>query len=694
MLKNSKFLLGVMVVAILFMGAFTLVTTKANAEAQAIVTVADIQYAATVKLGSSGQAALIWQRFLNGYSTTAQLVEDGAFGPLSSVQAKAWQASKGLVADGVMGALSRAAAMAQIASGTPASAFPAGCTSTVGYSSVTGLSCAPVALPAGCVAGAAYSSTTGLACTAVVMTLPAGCSTTAGYSSTTGASCSGGTTSTGPLVGGAGSITVTSTSSDVESTATENKDDVKVLGFKLEANDSDISLTNVKVYLKNIAYLSSTPDSSEKLTDYLDTVKVLMGTTVVGTADASDFSRESGSPDIFSKSIALSGAVVRDGDRNTFYVAVSSGSVDSDDLGAQWNVKVGEVRFEDATGVIMSDDVSTDVDTGVTPWNGTGAETFSYESSSANDNLTIKSWSSQDPNATTVTVDANSNTNGVLIGAFKLEVAEDSSDITLNELPVIITFANQSLSTGDDFADSIINTLNVKIDGTTYEADLATADDATTDTGNGGAATYRVDLSDSDVVINAGDTVDVEISADFNDQSGNYADLTTVTASVPDNTIDAEGADTLGDSERDGSYSGEAQTLSLTGGSVDVTNITESGNSNDTDDSYEEGTFTFYVTIAAENGNVDVDAASIVETLLDPAANGVAIGNPQIVNLDGDATENTAGTDYTVVDGDSNTFSLVYTLNPDAAGTYYVRLDSIDGISVNETTEGVNLVAA
>src|SRR5450759_2761293 len=156
----KKFLLGTFVVAIMFVGALAL-TQKASAAPQAIVTVSDIQYAATVKQGSSGQAALIWQRFLNGYSITANLVEDGAFGPLSATQAKAWQSSKGLVADGVLGPMSRAIAMAQIQSGSPASAFPAGCTSTVGYSSVTGLACyavnANTFAPAGCTSASGFS---------------------------------------------------------------------------------------------------------------------------------------------------------------------------------------------------------------------------------------------------------------------------------------------------------------------------------------------------------------------------------------------------------------------------------------------------------------------------------------------------------------------------------------------------------
>ena len=63
-LLKSKSLLGITIVAVMFaavlmVGAFAF---TANAQ-QADVTATDIQYAATVKQGSSGQAVLIWQKF-------------------------------------------------------------------------------------------------------------------------------------------------------------------------------------------------------------------------------------------------------------------------------------------------------------------------------------------------------------------------------------------------------------------------------------------------------------------------------------------------------------------------------------------------------------------------------------------------------------------------------------------------------
>lgn len=281
-----------MLVAVLVVGgAIALVPTTTHAQ-QAIITVSDIQYAATVKLGSSGQAALIWQRFLNGYSTTAQLVEDGKFGPLSTTQAKAWQSNRGLVADGVLGTMSRAAAMAQIASNTPASAFPVGCTSNTGYSATTGLPCAGATYPAGCSSNTGYSATTGLPCTGTY-NYPAGCSSATGYSTTTGLPCSGavvtvlpagclvgsiyssttGLPCTGTVVSstGEGSLAVTYDAIPSNNLAVNRGDSTAVMAIKLKATGSNMTVSRVWLNINTRIWLSAT------------TVDLLDGGTVIAT---------------------------------------------------------------------------------------------------------------------------------------------------------------------------------------------------------------------------------------------------------------------------------------------------------------------------------------------------------------------------------------------------------------------------
>jgi redox-sensitive bicupin YhaK (pirin superfamily) len=121
-LFKSKFLLGVMVVAVMLAGFVALSATPVSADTCTITT--------TLRVGSKGAEVKCLQAALG-------LSADGSFGPKTKAAVVAWQVSKGLGADGIFGAKSRAAW-----SGAPVSTgLPAGCTSTTGYSSTTGMPC-------------------------------------------------------------------------------------------------------------------------------------------------------------------------------------------------------------------------------------------------------------------------------------------------------------------------------------------------------------------------------------------------------------------------------------------------------------------------------------------------------------------------------------------------------------------------
>jgi len=161
-LLKSKFLLGVMTLAVMLGGVVAVNATQAAAANCTITT--------TLRVGSRGAEVKCLQAALdNG------LVGDGVFGPKTKAKVVAFQSAHGLVADGIFGAKSRAAL---VANGGVSGNFPAGCQSASGYSSTTG---------APCNSGPS-------------MGYPAGCSSSSGYSVTTGQSCSGGNTSqTGPV---------------------------------------------------------------------------------------------------------------------------------------------------------------------------------------------------------------------------------------------------------------------------------------------------------------------------------------------------------------------------------------------------------------------------------------------------------------------------------------------------------------
>src|ERR1035437_9037822 len=190
-LLKSKFLLGVMVVAALFVGVVAVNPASAAAANCSITT--------TLKVGSKGAQVQCLQ-------TALGLTADGSFGPKTKAAVVAFQKNAGLVADGIFGAKSRAQWMANNGVGA-VSFLPPGCTSAAGFSSVTGGACYavfPSTLPAGCTTTAGFSSTTGASCaTGQVQNpvYPAGCTSSTGFSPTTGASCATGAVNqqTGPV---------------------------------------------------------------------------------------------------------------------------------------------------------------------------------------------------------------------------------------------------------------------------------------------------------------------------------------------------------------------------------------------------------------------------------------------------------------------------------------------------------------
>jgi len=640
----KKFLIGTFALAL-----FALVASTASA---------DCSIVSTLKVGSTGAEVSCLQ-------TKVGATADGAFGPLTKASVMAYQSNHGLSADGVVGPLSRAVLNAS-------------------------LPVTPGTTVAGCQAGALFNALTGASCTAPVVT--AGCPAGALFNSMTGASCTGAPVVTGALEGGAGDLTITTSSTGVENKVGESKTE-KVLGFKGEADGSDIAVTSLKVVLSNTGYLDTGADttSSEKVSDYLDTVSVYMGSTKVGSADLADFTRDSGSPDTYTKTISLSNAIVREGDKNSFFIEVTANdTIDSDDLAdATIKTDIDSIRYQDATGMVLSTDLLGDLD-----------KTFTFTDATDSDKIDLKA-STNNPKDSTVAVDENNTTDDVLGLAFKLDVDSDSADVQINSLPITLSVTNFDLDASgtvgaEDAADlsgagvstwidSIVESVSVKIAGNTYEATMDDYSGANQDLIAGaGAVIYTVDLDTGDLVINAGDIEEAKVYITFKEQDGNYNEAVTVTPSIVTATISAETSND--DLTVNGGQTGAKLTLSLSAATISGLTGTSTQN-----DAGTVGTFVFKFTVEADGGNVILDTgdvANIAKTVLG-GNKAVAVS---LVNLDGDATENTANVKYTVLDGETNTFSLTYTTGIGAAGSYYVRVTKIGGTVVNITAGPESLI--
>jgi hypothetical protein len=616
-----------------FVAAFALVAAPADAA---------YMHTVTLKQGSTGSQVIALQQTLNMTSCKVAVSGAGApgyetatFGPKTTAAVKCFQASNGLPGvDGIVG-MQTGAKLALVMGGTPT----------------------PGPCPAGYV------------CTP-----------------------NGGGSSTGGLSGGAGDLNITTTSTDVEDEVGEGEEDVIIFGIEAEADGSDIAITNVKVSFQNNNYASS----SENFGKYVEEVTVWLGDTQVGSVDADDFSKDTGTPDEFSATIALSGAVVREDDEEKLYVAVTGvDTIETADQDASWDIQLESLRFTDGTGAALSGDVD-DVDTYAEN------DAFTFEDSSENDSIELKS-SSESPEDATVKVDEDTSTDDVLALVARLDNDDDSSDATLFDVPVQIKIDNYGSDA--DTAEDVISDVFLTIDGDEYEGDLAgtsTGDDFTVESSSGDLhadgttpryAVYNFDI-DGDTVVGAGDVVDVEVRVTLNDQDGNYAENTIITAKIGNDEIDAENEEEE-DMAVDGSdRTGAVLTLNTSTATVTVEATEETGSSTDSDDAYEYGTYTFTIKIEAEGDDITFDADDdIAYTIL--GGSDTSATSINFYKLSGDATDNGSNS-FTVLEGDDATFSFSVVHDPDSAGSYRVRLDTVAGqdMADDEYTSPLTLSAS
>jgi hypothetical protein len=651
-LLKSKFLLGVMTLAIMFVGVVASNATPASA-ACSITT--------TLRQGSTGAEVVCLQTALGG------LTADGNFGPMTKAAVMHFQSISGLTADGVFGPMSNAKWMMN--QGNTA-AFPAGCNSAVGYSTTTGMSCAAAAsnLPAGCSSTSGFSTTTGGACS-VTTNLPAGCSSSSGFSSTTGMSCNGSPSNNGgALTGGAGSITVDDKSTYSSEDVLEGAKNEKVMAFEVEADDeSDVMLTSMKIELEQ-----TVTTNSEDITDYLDEVTIWQGSTKVGSADASDFSENS---DIYTKSISLSNVVVRAGKTEDFVVAVTANnSLDSGDVDDDsFSVDLLNVRFEDADGVVTTEDTS-----GISGLN----KTFDFDTLAASGDLEAKITEHADsPEADSIEVDDTSDTNDVLLLAVNFKAT--GSDMTVDTLSFDIT------PTGAN-ANEIVSEYKLLVGGVEIDSISATSI-ATTVT----AQIQFTDLEDEFMVDEDG-TVVVKLVADVKDLNGTFttgdsivASLTSTNFNATNTSIDDSNGDSVINGDRTGSVTGEAQTfytdgIAVTLDSVKADPFTVDGVNNDRVELIVKFNVTAFGSDVYLPSLITVTSAGTGSTGTAPtAAQGTGLhlqsSDAQLTTAKGSATLTSTGADETAytptgTDATDNAYTSLFKVDEGSTETFSAKV--------------------
>lgn len=590
-------------------------------------------------IGSTGAGVICLQQTLvaGGHLTMPAGVAYGYFGALTKTAVAKWQTANGIMpAAGYFGSISR--------------------------SKFVGATGGSASCPAG-----QFDPATGKPCGTTTTTEP-GCMAGYAFSPITGKSCTGGTTPTtgGPLEGGAGSIddyTIVGSLNNEE--VGEGEEDVKVAGLEIEADEgSDVELTAIKLVFNE-------GTAASDFDEYASEVSVWFNDKEVARLDADEFNDDND----WTKTVSLDGgAIIRAGDTEALYVAVSAnGTLDSDDESDTWTVDFTQVRFADADGAIITDTVTEN------------AVTFSFESfASASDiELKVSEGDTEMNNARSISVDDSDDTDDVEILSFEIE-AEGDSDLMIDDLSVDFTSVGAGVG-------EIINASALMINGESYSASTTIA--STT------ATTMTVTYNDLDLTIDAGDTVEVVVTVDVNNLSGGFTAGDTLAADVnPDdaawNVEDQEGDD-LAAGDKSGTASNDAHSfyadgLSITDGASEPEPTINDSNGDTAGG--QRGVYKVNFSVTAFGDDIYVPLGATISTSTVDTDDGIAYalensdGTAQMLNAAGLASTtaavtssaDTSGDYYVINEGTTETFTLTVTATPLADGYFAVQLYGVN----------------
>jgi|GEM_PF-1955630 len=484
----------------------------------------------------------------------------------------------------------------------------------------------------------------------------------------------------GDLSGGAGDVTITALSTYGDEEVGEGDSDVEVAAFEVEADDgSDVRVTSIKVELAQ-----QTAADSVDLTDYASEVSVWMDGEMVGSSDADDFTENN---DDYTKSIQLSGAVVRAGDTADFVLAVSaldnldSGDIDTDD----WQIGVSSVRFVDAEGVTTTESLTLDIDDDVV--DDLVEEEFDFASFATASNVELKVALDEDEDAINdahvVDIDDTTDTDDVELLAFTIE-ADGDSDLNIQEIPAVITTA------GELDEAVLVSNAQLWMDGEVLANDTVPT---------GGAVTFE----DLDIDIDAGEMAHFVITVDVQDTAGAADNADTVSASLTTGNVDAivaedESGERVVDADASGSATGNAHAVYDAGIMVEFVSasVVRSFTADATGED-DQGTFSVTFEVTAFDGDMRIDNSSEVADA-NAAGQGVEFsrvataGTPVLASdiLESDTTDTEDGAETFEVDENTTrefTLSVIYAADTTPTdGSVYVKIDSINwGTAVDNT---------
>jgi hypothetical protein len=441
----------------------------------------------------------------------------------------------------------------------------------------------------------------------------------------------------------------------------EGAEDEVIAELTMEAADGDIEINRMDLRLNNVDGSDDPWDTFEEISLWVDGEKI-------ATFDASDEDEYLNENQGTFRFTGLELVLREDEEVEVLVGATVQNGVD-DDLtnGNTWTVQVDEARYFDADGVAEDDD---DLD-------GAAGDTVSFDIVEEGDGEELSfSLGDGNPDATDIVVDTDNKTNNVTVLEYTIEAEE--GDIELNTLFVKLTTSATT--------SNVIDDVTLDIDGDTFDAE----NNATS-----GPFIAEFDI-DGDVVVEDGEEVTVKVMVDFRAQEvsnnvARYPNGTTIKAEVTSaerDATDAEGADDV--DTFSGSAVGETHTLVAEGIVVPVDGVTAEFDTQGQNDT--TGIFSIDFEVTAVEGDFYVrefatlgaTTTGVTFSLETPA--GYSAGSSSVSGvLSSTADEDTSGV-FTVREGETETFTLTVTVDPNVAGNYRVGLT---GVYYTANTNGV-----
>lgn len=433
-----------------------------------------------------------------------------------------------------------------------------------------------------------------------------------------------------------------------DASGNEGEEEVEIATAEFDVDGGDIRIERMEIRVEG-----ENTSLNMQPWKYFDRIAVYADGKEIGEKDVDSRSDWSKSGAGYRLSLTGMKYIVREGDAAELtIVADISDNIDNANLAQTFEFSIEDrgIRAIDAERIQQ--------------YVGEDSETVSFGfGAEENGDLRI-SVNRDNPDASILVADEDRESEDYEVFVFDLENRDDV-DSLLTDLTIGVTGMNSGVT-----ASSIIRTATLEIDGDDFRGDIGAS---------------SIEFEDLDFEIGGDD----EVSASLMVTLVRNATSTPVAFSLENANVDAEGVRSGNTASVSGSASSKTHTIALTGIVVEGLSTSQTVVTPGSDASATYGTYTirFEVTALEEDAYIATTTGTSGDVGVTYTIGGMTFTGSESAVLSSTADRENGF--YVVDEGDTETFTLTVTLNPDSAGTFDVRLASIrfnDGASFTGST--------